>query len=115
MITNKIIENLCSTLQIDKRQLVTIINNVHLKKYVYPVDIRSLAELGIPVISVISNILNIPSKKACELCTETINKETKEVCPPDITYEDLLVVLGIIAQDFEVRKQQAILRKYENK
>ena len=43
MITNKIIENLCSTLQIDKRQLVTIINNVHLKKYVYPVDIRSLA------------------------------------------------------------------------
>ena len=55
----------------------------------------------------------MPAKKACELCTETINKGTKEVCLPDITYEDLLVVLGIIAQDFEVRKQQAILRKHE--
>lgn len=44
------------------------------------------------------------------------NKQrNKRGCPPDITYEDLLVVLGIIAQDFEVRKQQAILRKYENK
>lgn len=115
MVINKIVENLCGTLQIDKMRLVTILNNVHQKGYVYPVDVRSLAELGIPVISVISNILNIPVQKACELCTETINKETKKACPPDITYEDLLVVLGIIAQDFEVRKQQAILRKYENK
>lgn len=115
MITNKIVENLCGTLQIDKIQLVTILNNVHQKGYVYPIDIRSLTELGIPVISVISNILNIPAKKACELCSETVNKVTNDVCPPDITYEDLLIVLGIIAQDFEVRKQQAILRKYENK
>lgn len=115
MVTNKVIEKLCIALPIDKMKLITILNSVRIKGYVYPTDIRSLAELGIPAISVISNILNIPAKKVCELCTETINKETKEVCPPDITYEDLLVVLGIIAQDFEVRKQQAILRKYENK
>lgn len=115
MVINKIVENLCGTLQIDKMRLVTILNNVRQKGYVYPVDVRSLAELGIPVISVISNILNIPVQKAYELCSETANKGTNEVCPPDITYEDLLIVLGIVAQDFEVRKQQAILRKYENK
>lgn len=115
MVINKIVENLCGTLQIDKMRLVTILNNVHQKGYVYPVDVRSLAELGIPVISVISNILNIPVQKTYELCSETANKGTNEVCPPDITYEDLLIVLGIVAQDFEVRKQQAILRKYENK
>lgn len=31
MVTNKIVENLCDTLRIDKTQLVTILNNVHLK------------------------------------------------------------------------------------
>lgn len=102
MVTNKIVENLCDTLRIDKTQLVTILNNVRQKGYVYPVDIRSLTELGIPVINVISNILNIPTKNVCELFTERINKETNEVCPPDITYEDLLIVLGIIAQDFDI-------------
>lgn len=113
MITERSIENLCSILRIDKNKLAATLNNVHEQGYVFPNDIRHLTEFGIPVINVMSNILNMPTKKACELCTETINKETKEVCPPDITYEDLLVVLGIIAQDFEVRKQQAILRKHE--
>lgn len=101
MVKERIIENLCSTLRIDKMELVTTLNDVHEQGYVFPNDIRHLTELGIPVIMLLSNILNVPEQNACELFIKKVNKETNE-CSSGITYEDLLIVLGIIAQDFDI-------------
>lgn len=101
MITERIIENLCGILRIDKNELFATLHNVHKQGYVFPNDIRHLTELGIPVVKSLSNILNAPEQRVCELFTKITNEETLE-CSSLMTYEDLLIVLGIIAQNFEI-------------
>lgn len=104
MITAKIIEKLCRIFPIDKMQLTIILSNIHKKGYVNAIDVRALANFGIPIVSLTSKILEIPAQDALRLFMETTDSTTGKTYKPNIMYEDLLIMLSMIVQDLSKEK-----------
>lgn len=104
MITEKIITRMCSLIKADERKLATIIDNVSKVGYVRSHDIKELASLGLPVVEVAAGVLNVSNQQACGCFLDDSKSK--------ISYQDLLVIIGIIAQDFQLRAQQSIINKY---
>lgn len=100
MIIEKIIIDLASFLQIDASKIEQILQNVKKNTYLYQIDIREFSSIGIPIISTISGVLGISGKQVFELARYDKEKHTG-----NITYQDTILILGIIAQDFKLRSQ----------
>jgi len=100
MIIEKIIIDLASFLQIDASKIEQILKNVKKNAYIHPIDIREFASIGIPIISTISGVLEISGKQVFELARYDKDKHTW-----NITYQDTIIILGIIAQDLKLRSQ----------
>ncbi|MFA6662401.1 MAG: hypothetical protein WCS56_05155 [Bacilli bacterium] len=95
MIKEKIISDLSCYLRVDESYINATLESINKKKLCYAQDFRRLVEIGLPIISVLSGVLKIDTTKAFGLI-----KDGK------IPYQDILIILGIIAQDFKLRSQR---------
>ena len=100
MIIEKIIIDLASFLKIDASRIEHILKNVKENTYLHPMDVREFASIGIPIISTISGVLKISNEQAFELLRYDKDKRIEK-----ITYQDTIIILGIIAQDLKLRSQ----------
>lgn len=96
MITEKVIKELSFWLRIDGARVVAVIDNVKRSGRLQAQDIRELTSVGLPVIKVIAAVLREPVDKAYDAIRDG-----------EITYQDLIMILGIIAQDWKYREQLA--------
>lgn len=104
MITERIITQMCFLIKINENRLTTVIDNVSKIGFVRSQDIKELTSLGLPVVAVAAGVLKVSNKQACGYFLD--DSETK------VSYQDLLVIIGIIAQDFQLRAQQYLINKY---
>lgn len=102
MITEHILSELCIWLRIDKARIEAAIDNVKRNGYLQAQDVRELASIGLPIVTVISGVLRISNQQTFELLRYDNDKHTG-----NITYQDLIMILGIIAQDWRYREQLA--------
>ena len=104
MITEHILNELCIWLRTDKSKIEIVIDNVKKNGYLQFQDVRELANIGIPIVSVISGVLRISTQQAFELIRYDKDKPAEK-----ITYQDLIIILGIIAQDFKLRSKSDLV------
>ena len=100
MIVEKIITDLASYLQIDASEIELIVQTVKKNKYLMPQDIRQFSLIGIPIMSTISGVMETNSEQAYELA-----RYDKDKHAGNITYQDTIILLGVIAQYFKLRQQ----------
>lgn len=96
-IINKIIDDIARSMIMDKEdreKLHLIVQLCKSSGVVSIMEFRQLTSLGIPIARILVTILRIPNEAVANLCTDG-----------KITYEDLLCILSIFAQDLLVRKQ----------
>lgn len=96
-IINKIIDDIARSMIMDKEdreKLHLIVQQCKGSRVVNITDLRQLTSLGIPIVRILVTILRIPNEAVAGLCEDD-----------KITYEDLLCILSIFAQDLLVRKQ----------
>lgn len=106
MITEHILSELSIWLRIDKARVEAVIDNVKRNGYLQAQDVRELANVGLPIVTVISGVLRISNQQTFELLRYDNDKRTG-----NITYQDLIMILGIIAQDWKFREQLAKTRR----
>lgn len=106
MITEHILSELAIWLRIDKARVEAVIDNVKRNGYLQAQDVRELANVGLPIVTVISGVLRISNQQTFELLIYDNDKRTG-----NITYQDLIMILGIIAQDWKFREQLAKTRR----
>ena len=106
MITEHILSELAIWLRIDKARVEAVIDNVKRNGYLQAQDVRELANVGLPIVTVISGVLRISNQQTFELLRYDNDKRTG-----NITYQDLIMILGIIAQDWKFREQLAKTRR----
>lgn len=94
MITEHIIMDISVFLRTDKSEIESVIENVKTKRYLQMQDVRQLQKIGIPVIPIISSIMKVNTEQAFCLIGNC-----------KISYQDIMVILGIIAQDLKLRSQ----------
>ena len=100
MIVEKIITDLASYLQIDASEIELIVQTVKKNKYLMSQDIRQFSLIGIPIMSTISGVMETNSEQAYELARYDKDKHVG-----NITYQDTIILLGVIAQYFKLRQQ----------
>lgn len=101
MIVEKIITDLASYLKTDASEIKLIVETVEKNSYLSPQDIREFSSKGIPIVSTISGVLDINVQQVFELARYDKDKHTGK-----ITYQDTIILLGIIAQYFKLRQQK---------
>lgn len=100
MIVEKIITDLASYLKTDASEIELIVQTVEKNNYLSPQDIREFSYKGIPIVSTITGVMGINIEQAFELARYDKDKHTG-----NITYQDTIILLGIIAQYFKLRQQ----------
>lgn len=91
---------LCETLRlmrIDTKgadSLLCALNNCKCSGIVGAMEVRAFANYGFPLIQIYATIKGIPTNEAAE-----IFKSNR------VTYEDLVCIIGIFAQDIKLRSQ----------
>lgn len=96
-IINNLIDDIAHSMIMDKEdreKLHLIVQQCKDSGAVSIIDLRQLTSLGIPIVKMLVTILRIPNEAVAGLC-----KDHK------ITYEDLLCILSIFAQDLMIRQQ----------
>lgn len=95
MIKERVIDSLSFWLRIDKNKLNSIFDTIQSNGFLQAHDLRMLSEIGLPIMAVISGVLKI----------EISNVATLICSGRKITYDDFLIIVGVIAQDFKYREQ----------
>lgn len=96
-IINKIIDDIARSMIMDKEdreKLYLIVQQCKDSGAVSIVNLRQLTSLGIPIVRILVTIQRIPNEAVAGLCEDD-----------KITYEDLLCILSIFAQDLMIRQQ----------
>lgn len=96
-IINKIIDDIARSMIMDKEdreKLYLIVQQCKDSGAVSIVNLRQLTSLGIPIVRILVTIQRIPNEAVVGLCEDD-----------KITYEDLLCILSIFAQDLMIRQQ----------
>lgn len=104
MIEEKLIEDICNTLGTDSDELKYLFSEVKLLGYLSLQEIRHLAEMGIPIIGIFTNIMRISTDQAFS-----------HIKDGEISYSDLCVILGIFGQNIMVRRQNKVIDSYIQK
>lgn len=104
MIEEKIIKDICETMQTEPDELNYIFSKVKLLGYLSVQEFRHLVEMGIPIIEVLTNIMRISTDQAFSYIRDG-----------KIPYSDLCVILGIFGQDIMTRKQNKVIDSYSQK
>lgn len=98
MIIERLLKNISSAIgmsESDLRNLQVALRNCEICNYIRPYEARIFANYGIPIMQVLANILNEPITGIAEKIN---NKE--------MSYQDLICALSVIAQDFKVMEQK---------
>ena len=98
MIIERLLKNISSVLgmsESDLRNLQIALRNCEICNYIRPYEVRIFANYGIPIMQVLANILNEPITGIAEKIN---NKE--------MSYQDLICALSVIAQDLKVMEQK---------
>lgn len=96
-IIKKLIDDIARSMIMDKEdreKLHLIVQQCKGSEVVSITDLRQLTNLGIPIVRILVTILRIPNEAVAGLCEDD-----------KITYEDLLCILSIFAQDIMIRQQ----------
>ncbi|MGV8135901.1 MAG: hypothetical protein AB2L20_11860 [Mangrovibacterium sp.] len=94
MITKKLIGNISHALHVNPDRILLVLQTCKQHGYMSMEDCMAFAEVGLPVFSIIGNVLSISYDDAM-----------KEIKKGSISYDDLLCMIGIIAQDFKIISQ----------
>lgn len=98
MIIERLLKNISSAIgmsESDLRNLQVALRNCEICNYIRPYEARIFTNYGIPIMQVLANILNEPITGIAEKIN---NKE--------MSYQDLICALSVIAQDFKVMEQK---------
>ena len=95
MILEHILNEFSFWLRIDKSRVETAIDSVKQMGYLSIPDLRQLSEAGIPIVQTVASVLGTNKKQVFELLSKGEDR---------ITYQDLLLLLGIIASYFKYRE-----------
>lgn len=98
MIIERLLKNISSAIgmsESDLRNLQIALRNCEICNYIRPYEARIFTNYGIPIMQVLANILNEPITRIAEKIN---NKE--------MSYQDLICALSVIAQDFKVMEQK---------
>lgn len=95
MVEKKLILDVCRLLRNNEKNVVLAVRLCKEKGVLTIEEARQLTSDGIPVVTIIGTVLGITTEEAC-----------KQVLDRKITYDDLLCILGIFAQDLMQRSQQ---------
>ena len=105
-IVDEIIVGISRALAVDSEYLKFTVKQCEAKGVLTAQELRQLSEMGIPITNIGSNVLGI---KANEFFEEMRDKETREW---QLSYGDLLCILGIFAQNCMISYQQKRISKY---
>ncbi|RHV92603.1 hypothetical protein DXA95_12420 [Odoribacter sp. OF09-27XD] len=104
MIEEKLIEDICDAINTNSDELKDIFSKVKLLGYLSSQELRHLAEMGIPVIGIFTNIMRISA-----------NQALFHIKDGKISYSDLCVILGIFGQGIIERRQNKVIDSYIQK
>lgn len=100
-IVDQIIVGISRALAVDSEYLKFTVKQCEAKGVLTGQELRQLSEMGVPVTNIGSNVLGI---KANEFFEQTRGGQ--------LSYGDLLCILGIFAQDCMISYQQKRINKY---
>ena len=98
MIIERLLKNISSAIGMSESDLCNLqiaLRNFEICNYIRPYEARIFTNYGIPIMRVLANILNEPITGIAEKIN---NKE--------MSYQDLICALSVIAQDFKVMEQK---------
>lgn len=97
-VINKLIDSICDlmiTNTEDRRAMHIAVKNCEAMGFIGIHELRQLTERGLPIVTIYSTILRIPTPVGAQ-----------NIKDRQMTYSDLLCIIGIIAQDIMVRSQK---------
>ncbi len=100
-IVDGIINGISRALAVDSEYLKFTVKQCEAKGVLAVEDLRQLSEMGIPITKISSNVLGIKE-----------NEFFEQIRDRQLSYGDLLCILGIFAQDCMISYQQKRINKY---
>lgn len=101
MLVERIIQRLCTIQNIDHSVVMEIILLVKQENYLSKKGAIQLNDLGIPIFSIVSNILSLNQNELDDIFLKR-----------KISYSDLVCIIGIVTQDSLVQYQKRRLANY---
>ena len=96
MITEKIIEDITNSLGSDQRQVEIAIEQYRAKGVLTKQEVMQLDNQRLPVSRILRTVLAIHTKDGIDIVLER----------NQVTYDDLMCVIGIIAQDIKLQQSR---------
>lgn len=93
MIEQELISDICRSLHLDDKNMQTVFINCKLFGFARIQEVCQLTSMGVPVLPILSGVLKITQ---IDVRNRVVNGE--------VSYEDMLCVLGIFAQELALKR-----------